>query len=301
MKDERLSGLTAFVQVVRSGGFRSAAAELNMSAASVSEAVRRLENRIGVQLLQRTTRSVSVTEAGQAFYERCGDALDRISDAIDDVQGSQSQVSGTLRLTAPWVAGPMFLNELATRFLQTYPHAKLELNYDDRKLDFVSSGMDAAIRSSGLVEQDAQAIPVGPALPMVVVGSPDYLDRMGIPSSPQDLKEYDGIFFRLSASNAIAPWVFTAHDEQYTVQPRQRCIVNDAQTALEMAAQGLGLTYTYLAYAQEPIDQGQLVALFSDSAAIRPRFSISFIKKKHMPAKLQAFIDLSQIADLEKS
>ncbi|NET33193.1 MAG: LysR family transcriptional regulator [Cyanothece sp. SIO1E1] len=294
MKDDRLSGLTAFVQVVRAGGFRRAATELGMSAASVSEAVRRLEDRIGVRLLERTTRSISLTDAGRDFYDRCGSAVDSIAEAIDDIRNAQIGVAGTLRLTAPWVAGPIFLNKLVATFLRTYPHAAVDLVYDDRKLDWVSSGMDAAIRSNSLLEQDAQAIPIGPELPMCVVASADYLARMGTPQSPQDLNTHDGIFFRVTTTNTLAPWTFVEQDQRYTITPRQRFTVNDASTALEMAELGFGLTYTYHAFASAKIQAGRLIALFLAVADVQPGFFISFSSKRHMPPKLREFITLSK-------
>lgn len=297
MKDDRLSGLTAFVEVVRAGGFRKAATELGMSAASVSEAVSRLEDRIGVQLLKRTTRRISLTEPGRDFYDRCGLALDGIADAIDQVREQRHPVSGTLRLTAPWVAGPIFLNRLVAEYLSLYPHVVLEVMYDDLKLDLVSSGVDAAIRSDSLLEQDSQAVPLGPKLPMCVVASPAYLERKGKPKSPKALSEYDGIYFRMSALNMIAPWIFVSKKERYTVKPSQRFIVNDANTALEMAERGLGLTYTYYALAQAKIEAGQLVSLFRREADVRPNFSISFLNQRHMPPKLSAFIALSKDHD----
>ncbi|MEM9092136.1 MAG: LysR family transcriptional regulator [Cyanobacteria bacterium P01_F01_bin.53] len=294
MKDDRLSGLTAFVQVVRVGGFRKAASELGMSAASVSEAVSRLEKRIGVGLLKRTTRKISLTEAGKDFYARCGPALDSIADAIETIQDSQKKVAGTLRLTAPWSAGPIFLNQLVATFLQAYPDVVVDLNYDARKLDLVSSGVDAAIRSDNLLEQDSQALPMGPKLPMCVVASPDYLARMGTPKLPADLNNHAGIYFRLSANNMLAPWVFVSKKERYTVTPRQRLIVNDAQAAIEMAERGLGMTYTYRAFAQSQIENGQLIALFPKAADVRPSFYLNFLSRRHMPLKLSAFISLSK-------
>lgn len=294
MRDDRLSGLTAFVQVVRAGGFRRAAAELGMSAASVSEAVRRLEDRIGARLLERSTRNISLTDAGHNFYERCGCAVDTITDAMDDVREDQIGVTGTLRLTAPWSAGPIFLNNLVATFLQTYPHAAIDLIYDDRKLDLVSSGIDAAIRANSLLPQNGQAFPIGPNLPMCVVASPDYLERMGSPESPRDLSIHDGIFFRIAQSNTLAPWVFVEKDEHYTIKPRQRFIVNDANTALEMAELGFGLMYTYRVFANTKIEDGRLIALFSEETEVRPGFFISFISKRHMPSRLHAFIALSK-------
>jgi len=294
MRDDRLSGLTAFVQVVRAGGFRKAAAELGMSASAVSEAISRLEDRVGVRLLKRTTRKIALTEAGQDFYERCGPAVDSIADAIEEIKEYQNCVGGTLRLTAPSSAGPIFLNNLVAKFLRAYPHVVVDLNYDDHKVDLVSSGVDAAIRSDSLLDQDSQALPIGPKLQMCVVASPEYLERVGKPKSPHELNFHEGIYFRLSTNNTLAPWVFRQKRNRYIVQPRQRLIVNDAQVSIEMAELGLGLTYTYLEFAKVKIENGKLITLFSKEADIRPGFHINFLSKRHISPKLSAFISLSK-------
>lgn len=294
MRDDRLSGLSSFIHVVRAGGFRKAANELGMTAGAVSEAVKRLEDRVGVRLLERSTRNVSLTDAGRDFYERCGIAFDSIIDAMQDVLEDRNDVTGTLRLTAPWSAGPIFLNKLVAKFLQAYPNASVDLIYDDRKLDLISSRIDAAIRSNNLLEKDTQSFPIGPKLQMCVVASPDYLERIGFPKSPKDLIVHDGIFFRITSNNKLAPWVFVEKNERYSSEPHQRFIVNDVDTALKMSELGLGLMYVYHSIASEKIKQGKLIALFLKEADIRPNFNINFISKQHMPSKLRAFIKLSQ-------
>lgn len=294
MRDDRLSGISSFIYVVRAGGFRKAANELGMTAGAVSEAVKRLENRIGVRLLERSTRNVSLTDAGRDFYERCGFAFDSIVDAIQDVREDQNDVTGTLRLTAPWSAGPIFLNKLVAKFLQTYPNVSVDLIYDDQKLDLISSRIDVAIRSSNLLEKDAQSLPVGPKLQMCVVASPDYLEKIGLPKSPRDLIVYDGIFVRITSHNKLAPWMFIDKNERYSSEPRQRFIINDIDTALKMSELGFGLMYVYYSIASEKIRKGKLIALFLKEADIRPNFNMSFISKQHMPSKLRAFIKLSQ-------
>lgn len=260
----------------------------------MSEAIGRLEDRVGVRLLKRTTRKISLTEAGQDFYERCGPAVDSIANAIEEIKECQNRVAGTLRLTAPWSAGSIFLNNLVAKFLQAYPHVVVDLNYDDQKVDLVSSGVDAAIRSDSLLDRDSQALPIGPKLPMCVVASPEYLERVGKPKSPHDLNFHEGIYFRLPNNNTLAPWVFRQKKNRYIVHPRQRLIVNDAQFAIDMAELGFGLTYTYFEFAKAKIKNGKLIALFSKEADIRPGFCINFLSKRHLSPKLSAFISLSK-------
>lgn len=289
-----LGELTVFVEVARSGGFRAAAKRLELSPSSVSEVVRRFEDRVGVRLLDRTTRRVALTEVGRALYERCLPSIADIEGAMHELVDKPDRVDGVLRLSAPSSAGPLFLDRLVAAYLAAYPEVEVELSYDDRKVDLVASGLDAAIRASPLLEQDAHAVPVGPPLQMAVVASPDYLGRHPAPRHPEDLAEHDGIRFRIATTGALAPWTFEGADGPLTVEPRPRAVVNDVGTILCLAEAGVGVAYLYRAAAASSIAAGRLVVVLEGQAVTLARYAVSYVSKRHMSSRLRAFIDMAK-------
>lgn len=292
MERHQLSDMTVFVEVARAKGFRAAATALNLGPGSVSEAVQRFEDRLGVRLFDRSTRSVALTPAGERLYERCLPAIVDLESAVRDLDDKKDAIAGTLRLNAPRSAGPFFLNALLARFAVAYPDVDVDVIYDDSKVNLVTAGIDAAIRSSTLLEQDTHAIPIGPDLTMAVVAAPAYLKRRGVPASPRALVDHDGLCFAFGRSGQLAPWNFEGPDGVYAVTPKPRIVTNDLPTLLQFAEQGLGLAYVYAQTAKSLIDDGHLVTVLDGQASGLPRYSLNFQSKRHMPARLRAFIDL---------
>jgi len=294
MERHQLSDMTIFVDVARAKGFRAAATALNLGPGSVSEAVQRFEDRLGVRLFHRSTRSVALTTVGERLYERCLPAIVDLESAVRDLNDKKDAIAGTLRLNAPRSAGPFFLNALLARFAVAYTDVDVEVIYDDSKVDLVAARIDAAIRSSTLLEQDTHAIPIGPELAMAVVAAPAYLECRSVPASPQALVDHDGICFVFDKSGQLAPWNFEGQDGVYAVTPNPRIVTNDLPAMLQFAEQGLGLAYVYAETAKPLIEDGRLVTVLHGQAPSLPRYSLNFQSKRHMPARLRAFIDFAR-------
>ncbi|MEM8958761.1 MAG: LysR family transcriptional regulator [Pseudomonadota bacterium] len=294
MQRNQLSDVSIFVEVARQNGFRAAADVLKLRAASVSEAVQRFEDRLGVRLLERSTRTVSLTPIGERLFERSLPAINDLEAALLDLDAHRDTVSGTLRLTAPYSAGSFFLDNLVARFAAEYPEVTVEVIFDDRKVDLISSKVDAAIRSKTLLEAETHAIPVGPSLRMTIVAAQDYLDRRGTPQSPEDILDHDGVCFSFGGSDQLAPWLFQGDDGPYSVMPKPRMVANDLRSLLSYAARGLGLAYIYAEVAAPFTAADELVEVMSDQMPSMPRFSLNYRSKKHMTKRLRAFIDLAK-------
>lgn len=294
MQRNQLSDMSIFVEVARANGFRTAAENLNLGPGSVSEAVQRFEDRLGVRLFDRTTRKIALTALGRQLYQRSLPAITDLETAVRELNDARGVVAGTLKLSAPGGSGALFLDALITDYCRACPDVTIELTYDDAKVDLVASGIDAAIRSRNLLELDTHAVSIGPELDMTIVASPEYLDRMGTPTTPEDLLARDGICFAIGSSKQLVPWVFENAEGTYAVAPTPRLIVNELASLIAFAEAGLGLAYLYAAPVQALIDAGRLVRVLDDQISPRPRYTINYLSKRHMPARLRAFIDIAK-------
>lgn len=294
MERHQLSDVSIFVEVARARGFRAAATALNLGAGSVSEAVQRFEDRLGVRLFNRSTRSVALTAAGERLYEQSLPAISDLESALRELKDAKDSVSGTLRLNAPRTAGPFFLDKLIAAFANQFADVDIEIMYDDRKVDLVSSGIDATIRSATMLEQDSHAIPIGPKLDMSVVASPEYLARKGRPRMPAEIISYDGICFVFDESGKTAPWNFRGREGIHSVMPKSRMLTNNLQSLISFAEAGLGLAYVYSQAIQGQVAQGSLTEILKGKAPGISRYSINYRSKRHMPARLRAFIDMAK-------
>ncbi len=296
MKRNEMSDISIFVEVAQANGFRAAADRLNLGAGSVSEAVQRLEDRLGVRLFDRTTRKISLTTLGQQLFEDSLPAINDLESALRSLDDAKGTVGGVLRLNAPKSSGPFFLDKLVCEYCALYPDASVELTYDDRKVDLVTSGIDAVIRFEHMLELDTHAVPIGPDLDMTVVGAPEYLNTRGTPHVPDELLEHDGLYFAIGNARNPAPWVFGNQGETYSVAPKRRVVVNNINTLIDYAKSGIGLAYTYTFPARPLIETGQLVEVLKGMVPPRPRHTINYLTKRNMPMRLRAFIDLAKNA-----
>ncbi len=297
MSRSNFADIRIFVEVARKGGFRAAAEQLQLAPASVSEAVQRLEDRLGVRLFERSTRAVALTPIGERFFERSLPAVNDLEGAINDLHDQKGKVAGTLRLSAPYSAGPFFLDDLVAQFALEYPEVHVELIFDDKKVDLVSSGVDAVIRSNTLLGPDTHAVPVGPELSMCIVASPDYLAREGVPEQPSDIQSHDAICYAFGLSGQLAPWGFQGAEGHYSVQPRPRMIANDMRSLMLYAQRGLGLAYVYREIAASAIDTGSLVEVLTEHLSALSRYSLNYRSKRHMSSRLRAFVDMAKRQD----
>ncbi|WP_298984544.1 LysR family transcriptional regulator [uncultured Roseibium sp.] len=288
------SDIRIFVEVARRGGFRAAAEHLHRSPASISEAVQRFEDRLGVRLFERSTRSVALTPIGEQFYDRSLPAITDLEEALNDLNEKRDEIAGTLRLSAPYSAGPFFLDELTAQFATRYPAVDVELIYDDKKVDLLSTGIDAAIRANTLLAPDTHAVPVGPELRMSIVAAQSYLDERGTPKRPEDILSHASICFAFGRGDRIAPWEFSGPYGNFTLQPKPRLTTNDMRSLLRYASSGLGLAYVYKDVAASQIANGKVIEVLSGHLSTLPRYSINYRSKKHMTRRLRAFINLAK-------
>ena len=289
-----LGDLTAFVAVARSGGFRDAARVSGSSASSLSEAVRRLETRLGVRLLNRTTRSVAPTEAGACLLERLTPALGEVEAALDVVNGFRDRPAGTLRLNVPVVAARLILPRIIPPFLAAYPDICLEVIAEDSFVDVLAAGCDAGIRYDERLEQDMIAIPIGPREQrFATAASPAYLDRRGRPTHPRELLGHACLSGRF-ASGAMTVWEFERDGEMVKVEPTGPLIVRvGAATDLAVAAAvaGSGVIQLFEDWLRPHLDSGALEPVLEPRWQ---RFSGSFLYypgRRYLPAPLRAFVD----------
>jgi DNA-binding transcriptional LysR family regulator len=292
--DIDLSELNAFLSVARAGGFREAARSTGASASGLSEAVRRLEARLGVRLLNRTTRSVAPTEAGARLIERLGPALGEVAAALDVVNLFRGGPAGTLKLNVPVSAARLVLPQLLPGFLAAYPEIQVEITAEDGFVDIIASGCDAGIRYDERLEQDMIAVPIGPRIQRFATGaSPDYLARHGMPGHPRDLLRHNCIRGRF-ASNAINPWEFERDGEVVRVEPSGQLVVRigaGTDLAIDAAVAGTGIIYIFEGMLQRHFDSGALMPVLKDWWE---RFSGPFLYypgRRLVPAPLRAFID----------
>ena len=291
MSNVDLADLEAFAAVARARSFRSVARLRGVSASSLSEALRRLETRLGVRLLNRTTRSVTPTEAGQRLLERLSPALSEVAAALDAVNGFRDSPTGTLRLNVPTAVARLVLPAIIGPFLAAHPGIALEVTTEDSFVDVLAAGFDAGVRYDERLEKDMIAVPIGPRVQrFMVAGAPAYLAAQGRPSHPTDVLNHACIRHRF-ASGVMHPWEFERDGEIVKITPTARVIANSIDLEISAAIQGLGLIATFEGFIERELKSGALVPVLEDW--LQP-FSGPFLyyqSRRHMPAPLRAFVD----------
>lgn len=289
-----LGDLSAFVAVARAGGFRDAARATNTSASGLSDAVRRLEARLGVRLLNRTTRSVVPTDAGKSLLARLDPVLSEVESALDVVNGFRDTPSGTLRLNVPVSAARLVLPSIVPRFLTAYPEIRLEVTADESFVDVLAAGCDAGIRYEERLELDMVAVPIGPRVQrMAAAAAPAYLERRGRPQHPRDLLGHACMRGRF-ASGAMIEWQFEHAGDTLTIDPPGPLLVQVGgaiDLAVESAVAGLGIVYLFEDWLRPYIDRGLLEPVLEPWW---PQFSGPYLYypgRRLLPAPLRAFVD----------
>src|ERR1700733_2768422 len=289
-----LGDLSAFVSVARAGGFREAARATDASASGLSEAVRRLETQLGIRLLNRTTRSVTPTEAGTRLLERLAPALTEVESALDVVNKFRDRPVGTLRLNVPGSAARLVLPAIVPPFLAAYPEIRLEVVADDSFIDVLAAGFDAGIRYDERLEQDMIAVPVGPRTQRFAsAAAPAYLDRHGRPQHPRDLLKHACLRGRFS-SGAMPPWEFERAGEVVQIEPAGPLLVSigtAVDLAVDAAIAGVGIICLFDDWLRPHFHSGALEPILEPWWQ---RFSGPFLYysgRRLVPAPLRAFID----------
>jgi DNA-binding transcriptional LysR family regulator len=292
-----LADLNVFSVICRRRSFRLAAAELGVSTSALSHAMRNLENRLGVKLLNRTSRSVVPTAAGSALVEGLEQGFGRIETALGELEQYRNAPMGRLRLNVPRDASRLLLGPILTRFCQTYPDIKLEIIVDDNMVDIIQAGFDAGIRYGATVPQDLVAVPLTKPLKWVVVGSALYFERHGRPEKPEDLLQHECIRIRIG-DNSIYKWQFGDGDNACEIDVPGPVIVNETDIALEAAIDGLGLAYCLELRVVQQIAEGRLEVVLPSWAASSEPMVMYYPGRRQAPPGLRQLIEVIRSAHL---
>jgi len=295
MANPDLSDLDAFVAVARARSFRGAATLRGVSASSLSEALRRLEARLGVRLLNRTTRSVTPTEAGERLIERLTPALGEIAGALDAVSSVRDSATGTLRLDVPSIVARHILPPIACRFLAAHPGITLEVTANDSFIDVLAAGFDAGIRYEERLERDMIAVPIGPRIQrFVIAAAPAYLAARGRPRHPKDLLDHACIRHRFPSGRIIA-WEFERDGETIRITPDGPLVATTIELELAAAIAGLGVICIFEEVLRPALDSGALVPVMEDWWQSFSGPFLYYPSRTHMPAPLRAFVDFLKV------
>jgi DNA-binding transcriptional LysR family regulator len=290
MSRGNLDDLAAFAAVARARSFTRAAAELRLSTSALSHTIKELEARLGVRLLQRNSRSVSVTTAGERLLRTLEPALAEIGGALDELGRERGLVSGVVRLTATRHAFETVVRPVLPGFLASHPQASVEVLIDYQLRDIVAERFDAGIRLGEKLEQDMIAVSVGPDLRMAVVASPAYLAEHPAPQAPQDLMQHRCVNYRMMASGQILDWEFEQEGRALDIKVSGPLTYNEPELMLEAALDGLGVAYVLEAQAAAHIAAGRLVRLLEDWTAPFPGYFLYYSSRRQAPPTLAALI-----------
>ncbi|ODR90030.1 LysR family transcriptional regulator [Sinorhizobium alkalisoli] len=289
MEDLGLRALTVVSAVAAHRSFRAAARELDMSPSSVSHLIANLEKRLGIRLLTRNTRSVSLTEAGEAFLARVRPALAEITEAIEGVHELRDRPAGLIRLNASTWGADRLLPIIAG-FMADYPDVRIDLVTEGRLIDIIAEGFDAGLRLGTIAPQDMIALPLGIEEALVVVGAPAYLNARGVPQTPGDLLPHECIRARLP-SGTIMAWEFGKGSRVPEVDVAGRLILGTTDLAAKAAATGLGLAYVERREAEPYLADGRLVQVLVDWTPPFEGEALYYPRQRHPSAAFRAFID----------
>lgn len=290
-----LADLRAFLAVASARGFREAARTTGSSASRLSEAVRRLEKRLGVRLLHRTTRSVAPTEAGAQLADRLSPALGEVAAALEGVSGFRDRPAGTLRLNVPVSAARLVLPTIVPGFLAAYPDIKLDIVADDSFVDVLASGCDAGIRYDERLELDMIAVPIGPRIQrFATAAAPGYLDRQGRPNHPRDLLSHACLLGRFESGALTSPWEFERDGEVVHVEPQGPMVVRvgaATDLAVDAAVAGTGVIHLFEGWLRPHLQSGALEPVLADWWQPFSGPFLYYSGRRLVPPPLRAFLD----------
>src|ERR1700756_1035626 len=291
-----LADLTAFVAVADHLSFRRAASRLGVTPSALSHSMRQLEERLGMRLLHRTTRSVSLTDAGRRLLDRLRPAIDQIASALEDLNQERQRPMGRLRIYAIQVAATAVVAPIWGRFLSTYPEVHLELAVGQATIDIVAKGFDAGIGPRDRVPADMIAVRVTGPIKIAVVGAPTYFAKRRPPRTPDDLAGYSCVQYRQGAGGGRFVWAFERNRKSRRVSVDGRVMVNDPDLAVRAAVDGLGIAYTIEALAEPFLRSGQLVRVLEDWSPSFEGLFLYYPGHRQVPVALRALIDMLHAA-----
>jgi len=295
MDRDLLPHLPVVVAVAREKGFAAAASVLNMSASAVSHAVKAVEDRLGEPLFARTTRSVSLTEAGATLLAKVDAALEDISAAVESLNAARGAVSGTLRINAPHSAFSMGLTGVIAKLAWEHPQLIVEVHTNEAFVDIVEQRYDAGIRLGEFVQQDMVTVRLTPPFDVIMVASPDYLRAKGEPATLADLVHHNCIGYRLQSTGSLYAWHVVDGGKEVRIATAGTVVITDATSAHELALAGVGIAYASEPMVREDLRAGRLKWLLPEAASREGGLFVYFPKRASMAPKLRAFIDAAKM------
>ena len=293
MYEPDFDDLRALLAIATHRSFRKAADELGLSPSTLSHMMRVFEEKLGVRLLHRTTRSVAPTEAGEALLRRIEPLLRELGAALEDVGGYRSRPGGTLRINASEPVARLLLEAAVPAFQERYPDVHLDLFVDNRLVDIVADGFDAGIRLAEAVPQDMHVVPFGGPFRFLAVAAPAYLERRGLPQVPDDLLEHACIRIRMQSGKAYR-WEFAQRGETIAIDAPGTLTLNGIGLMVEAALAGMGVAYVPENAARAPLADGRLCPLLEDWCLPPSELALYYSGHRHVPAALRAFIEVLQ-------
>jgi DNA-binding transcriptional LysR family regulator len=286
--------LQAFLVVARLRSFSDAARELGVSRSAVSQSVRQLEEHLKIVLLARTTRSVSLTEAGKRLVDGAGPALRQAVAALGEVAAQPGETVGRLRLSVPRAAVPFVVDPVLPELRARHPRIEVEVDVEDRLVDIVAEGYDAGVRLTEAIERDMVQVRLTDPFRFAVVGSPDYLARRGTPQRPEDLLRHECLTFRSRTTGALYAWELERGRRTWRVPVRGGVVSNDIALTISLAERGLGLAYAFEPRVAEQLRSGRLQLVLEPYAATVPGFFLYFPRASRRSAPLRLLIDAAK-------
>ena len=290
MADE-LDGMATFVAVAETKGFRAAAERLDVTHSAVSHTIRRLEERLGVPLVRRSTRSVHLTEAGERLYASARAALDEVRAAVAAVGELGERPRGTLRIHTSSPALTIIGETLLPGFLAEHPLVQLDLVVSDAPVDIVEGGFDAGIQLGDVIPKDMIAVPVTGDLRMAVVGAPSYFARRGVPTHPRELVEHDCLNWHPTADAPPYRWEFTEDGRDFAVAVPARVLSTASAINRQLARAGLGVTMVFDGHVRDALERGELISVLEKFCEPFPGYYVYFPQRRNASRALQALVD----------
>ncbi len=291
MIQDELAGLSVLLMVAEKRSFTAAAAELRVTPSAVSQTVSALEARVGVRLLQRSTRKVGLTEAGERFLSRVRPAVEEVRSALSSLDDARARPGGTLRLSVSRVASRALIEPVLARFLAAYPELRLDVAFDEGLTPIIEQGFDAGIRLGETLERDMVAVRLGEKQRAAVVGSAGYFAERGTPKHPRDLLEHECINYRMVTSRRLYEWEFTEAGKDFRIGVNGRLVCNDADLMLRAARDGVGIAYALESLVREELASGTLVRVLERYCEPFPGYYLYYPSRAHVAPKLRALID----------
>lgn len=281
--------------------FARAAIELGVTPTAVSRTIKGVEAQLNARLFNRTTRSVSLTEAGEALIGALAPALALIKDALSQALLATDQPSGTVRLSSSYVAYRIFIEPHLTTFMERFPLINVEISLDNRLSDIVNAGFDIGIRMGKRVQNDMVSVQLGSLQKRIVVAAPDYFRDLSEPETIEELLEHNCIRQRYSVGGRLFEWKFEAQGQMTQVDVQGRFVFDEMRSVLDAAIQGQGIGFVFEKFAKQELASGLLRQILKEHSALDDAFHLYYPHRKHMPGKLRAFVDFMRNANRVES